>query len=57
MKKKYLSPQLTVIIIHESESLMTLSFDNGEEIGVNPGEGHDAGEALIKENPFDFEWE
>lgn len=57
MKKKYETPRVETIGLDASQPLLAVSIGENIAIGVNPSEGHDAEEALTKDDPFAFEWE
>ena len=56
MKKIYKQPFIRSHALSPRGSLLALSVGKTSDVGVYTGESHDAGEALVKENPFDYEW-
>ena len=56
-KKSYHRPQLYEYNAGPEQPLLALSIGENTEIGVIPDESQDAENALVKETPFDFEWD
>ena len=56
MKKNYIRPTATPHDMNLERPILALSFDDGKDIKVNPGETHEAEEAMTKQ-AFDFSWE
>lgn len=56
-RKNYLSPATKVTEMAAELHLMAMSIGENTEVSVNVGEEHNAGDALVNENPFSFEWE
>jgi DNA-directed RNA polymerase beta subunit len=56
-KKKYQRPKTDVINLGPVTPLLTMSIGETTNINVITVESYDAEDALIKEDPFEFDWE